>query len=617
MEKVGKTKKSITNETLLQKYVYDFKKRTSGITLIALIVTIIVLLILAGVTIATLTGDNGILSQVQNASTTTKIAEIEEQANLIYTAELIKRLSGQTSTELDLAVVCTELQDKTKYNYDIQLKTTDAPTITGILINPTTIIIAQGDDTKSIEATPVVTEATGSWYAFVDGKYYRIYILEGKKQVKIDRTSTDVNGEGVTEQVTFTSNNNEVVFKATETTTATVNCNAEGKATAIIAVGEEATDLATITASIGGKTAECEVTVLKNVTVSTQVVNTSDSENVGTATEITNALYAEGSTIELTAAVTNTDYQFVGWYEIKDGGTETSTPISTNASCIYEVPNDGTTTVVIKAKFAKKPQTLGTTANDSGVGYYINKGTAQNPEYAIVFADRVAQASTAEKTNTVTWSSSNTSSCTFPTLTGNENFKTYVISDEEYTDPMTVNDSRKGFGTHKVIKVANDNTGTEDRFMAMALSDVDINTHCWYDSAMDDDRYAIVTETGFNTGKTNTQTMITKWNDTDFGSKNGSSSYPDVWGIVQTKFNQGWFVPSKDEWSAFAAYLKDNKGLTKDNYSDTFGLNRGYWTSSQYALNTNRHVWNAYFRNGLCGTNTTNIANSVRLATTF
>ena len=58
MEKVGKTKKSITNETLLQKYVYDFKKRTSGITLIALIVTIIVLLILAGVTIATLTGKN-------------------------------------------------------------------------------------------------------------------------------------------------------------------------------------------------------------------------------------------------------------------------------------------------------------------------------------------------------------------------------------------------------------------------------------------------------------------------------------------------------------------------------------------------------------------------------
>lgn len=36
----------------------ETKRNNNGITLIALIVTIIVLLILAGVTIATLTGDN-------------------------------------------------------------------------------------------------------------------------------------------------------------------------------------------------------------------------------------------------------------------------------------------------------------------------------------------------------------------------------------------------------------------------------------------------------------------------------------------------------------------------------------------------------------------------------
>ena len=42
-------------------------KTHKGITLIALVITIIVLLILAGVTIATLTGDNGILTKAQNA----------------------------------------------------------------------------------------------------------------------------------------------------------------------------------------------------------------------------------------------------------------------------------------------------------------------------------------------------------------------------------------------------------------------------------------------------------------------------------------------------------------------------------------------------------------------
>ena len=42
-------------------------KRQKGITLIALVITIIVLLILAGVSIATLTGENGIFSKSQEA----------------------------------------------------------------------------------------------------------------------------------------------------------------------------------------------------------------------------------------------------------------------------------------------------------------------------------------------------------------------------------------------------------------------------------------------------------------------------------------------------------------------------------------------------------------------
>ncbi len=47
----------------------NFKKLKSekGITLIALIITIIVLLILAGVSIAMLTGDNGILTRTKSS----------------------------------------------------------------------------------------------------------------------------------------------------------------------------------------------------------------------------------------------------------------------------------------------------------------------------------------------------------------------------------------------------------------------------------------------------------------------------------------------------------------------------------------------------------------------
>ena len=311
----------------------------------------------------------------------------------------------------------------------------------------------------------------------------------------------------------------------------------------------------------------------------------------------------EGTQITLSDELVTpgSEYKFDGWYINNE-------KITLETGNKYTVPSDGTTSITIIANFVEKPKTI--SESTSGVGYYIKKGD----EYAIVFADRVAQASTNQKTNTVTWSSTNTSSCTFPKLTGNENFKTYVISDEEYTDPMTANNSSKGFGTHKVIKVANDNTGTEDRFMAMALTDIDTNSHCWYYSAYSDSRHAVVTETGFNTGKTNTQTMITKWNNTDFGSKNGNSSYPDVWGIVQTKYNQGWFVPSKDEWSAFAAYLKENKGLTTSNYNSTFRLSYYYWSSSQSSAT---YAWSANFRYGYCLSNSVDSSYYVRLATTF
>ena len=57
--------------------------KQKGITLIALVITIIVLLILAGISIATLTGQNGILSKASTATEENKKAEYEEVIKLI------------------------------------------------------------------------------------------------------------------------------------------------------------------------------------------------------------------------------------------------------------------------------------------------------------------------------------------------------------------------------------------------------------------------------------------------------------------------------------------------------------------------------------------------------
>lgn len=71
-------------------------KKTSGITLIALVITIIVLLILAGVSIAMLTGDNGILKQANKAKVETRGASVQEVRDLWFTE---KRLNAAKSLD--------------------------------------------------------------------------------------------------------------------------------------------------------------------------------------------------------------------------------------------------------------------------------------------------------------------------------------------------------------------------------------------------------------------------------------------------------------------------------------------------------------------------------------
>ena len=54
----------------------NFEKKNRGITLIALVITIIILLILAGISISALTG-SGLFSKAQEATRLSEIKEIE------------------------------------------------------------------------------------------------------------------------------------------------------------------------------------------------------------------------------------------------------------------------------------------------------------------------------------------------------------------------------------------------------------------------------------------------------------------------------------------------------------------------------------------------------------
>ena len=87
-------------------------KRNKGITLIALVITIIVLLILAGVTIATLTGENGILIRAEQAKIETEEEQLKEDIKLAYNA--VKIGSNLEGWDLDTEII--ELQKELTNN---------------------------------------------------------------------------------------------------------------------------------------------------------------------------------------------------------------------------------------------------------------------------------------------------------------------------------------------------------------------------------------------------------------------------------------------------------------------------------------------------------------------
>lgn len=81
-------------------------KNNKGITLIALVVTIIVLLILAGVSIAMLTGQNGILNRASKSSMANTIGEAKdaialEVSNAVSDYYSVKYTSANDVTDLN------------------------------------------------------------------------------------------------------------------------------------------------------------------------------------------------------------------------------------------------------------------------------------------------------------------------------------------------------------------------------------------------------------------------------------------------------------------------------------------------------------------------------------
>ena len=205
--------------------------------------------------------------------------------------------------------------------------------------------------------------------------------------------------------------------------------------------------------------------------------------------------------------------------------------------------------------------------NKAYVGYYADVD-ADGTVDGVIYADLAIG-----NTGDGEWFNSNY------TINKIDNVKDYYISQTNYSGD---------FGTKDVLCATGNGN---ERFYVMALKDFNPGAYyCWYDAAygnMSD--YSTATSEDFGTGKQNTLKMIEKWNNKVYGEQNDGTHNKDVWGEIQTKVNDGWFLPSKEEWSAFGEEL----GITTNNYEEK-KLSHYCWSSSQY--HDTRCVWYAAYQ---------------------
>ncbi|MBO4816635.1 MAG: hypothetical protein J5507_07135 [Clostridia bacterium] len=138
-------------------------KNNKGITLIALVVTIIVLLILAGVSIAMLSGDNGILTNAQLARDNSAAGTLDEATKIaignIMTANLGWPVDDTNTAGTDEGVTITG---------------------TGTTAAEKSKDLKTQIQTVNSNITPTITPGTTAWAvtATIDGKVQTVYVTK-------------------------------------------------------------------------------------------------------------------------------------------------------------------------------------------------------------------------------------------------------------------------------------------------------------------------------------------------------------------------------------------------------------------------------------------------------
>jgi len=224
----------------------DRIEKSSGITLVALVVTIVVLLILAGITITYVMGDNSIFNKASNAKLNTELAKIEEQASLIYADKLLEKVQTNFNNKPTMQEIVGELRDK---GYTIEQVAVSGNEVTGISLDKEKMSLGFGK-VNTIQVTLEGNNDPYTYYVKVEGKYYQMHFNGGV--VTIDRKESDISGAGdtTTQTITVSSSDENIATATVDNTTNVVTVTAKNTAGTV-----------EITVTYGNYTKVCNVTV--------------------------------------------------------------------------------------------------------------------------------------------------------------------------------------------------------------------------------------------------------------------------------------------------------------------------------------------------------------------
>ena len=143
-------------------------KNKRGITLIALVVTIVVLLILAGVTISLLLDENGIIAKSKDARTETRVSQIEDEVGMWKQHNFINKESNQAQENADTMLanlISRKLLTEEEIDRDqelITIKKKDGTIVKEISYSSVTINISKTPATEKSGAVVLTVTATGT-----------------------------------------------------------------------------------------------------------------------------------------------------------------------------------------------------------------------------------------------------------------------------------------------------------------------------------------------------------------------------------------------------------------------------------------------------------------------